>query len=571
MANGDALILGNQANAATANTIVSGSGPLGGLACVGQSSSPGVVGWSISGPGVFARANPGVLGQSSPVWEAGVIGETLTGVGVLGRAGPSGLPGPPPSATGTGVFGSTYGGTGVRGLSATKEGVLGQSNTGTGVRGESENATAIIGLSRSTSGGAGVAGYADTGIAVGGLSKSNYGVTGRSTTGVGVYGASQEAAGVTGRSVSSPGVQGFSTSAPAVFGRCDNNNGVQGASQEAVGARGDSIRGPGLMGTSQNADGVYAATTRGRGVYARSDDGPGTVGVSLSKWGAAGASISDFGVYGRSRDEAGVRGESLSYAGVVGIADYAGVVGASSGGGIGVSGASASGTAVQARVGSGTALVAIGRPPSATAGHFHGDVVIDGALTVSGAKSAAVRHADGSVRRLYSLECPESWFEDFGEATIEGGSAGVRLDSDFAQLIDGDYHVFVSCYSSAYVTVRDRTREGFRLEVVAGIGDVTEDNIRDVTVSCSYRVVGRRRDVERRRLDAIELPTVPEEIVTPAAGSDIEFEGPHAAPYAAQPPPEPALAVPPAVQAVPEAGKVRLEDPTQYLKEFNQT
>jgi hypothetical protein len=566
MANGDALILGNQGNTATANTIVSGSGPLGGLAGVGQSTSPGLVGWSINGPGLFARANPGVLAQASPVWEAGVIGETLTGIGIIGRAGPSGLPGPPPSATGIGVFGSTNRGQGVRGVSSTSEGVLGQSNSGTGVRGESEHGTAIIGRSRSTSAGGGVAGYAETGIAVGGLSQSNYGVMGRSTSGVGVYGVSQEAAGVTGRSVSSPGVQGFSTSAPAVYGRCDNNNGVQGQSKGAVGTRGDSVSGPGVMGTSQSGDGLYAVTTRGRGVYARSDDGPGAVAVSMTKWGAAGRSISDFGVYGLSRDEAGVRGESTNFAGAVGVGAFAGVMGSSPGTGAGVHGTSASGVGVHARVGSGIALVAIGRPPGATAAVFHGDVTVAGALTVVGAKSAAVSHPDGSVRRLYAIESPESWFEDFGETTVEDGSADVQLDADFAGLIDGDYHVFVSCYSPAYVTVRDRSRDGFRLEVVPGIGEVTKENARDVSVPCSYRVVGRRRDVEHRRLDRIKLPDAPDDIGPPKAGPEIDFEGPYSAAYAAEPPPEPNLTSPPTIDAVPDAGNIRPIDPSKYLE-----
>ena len=45
---------------------------------------------------------------------------------------------------------------------------------------------------------------------------------------------------------------------------------------------------------------------------------------------------------------------------------------------------------------------------------------------------AAVSHPDGSHRLLYSLESPESWFEDFGEARLVDGKAEVRLDPDFA-------------------------------------------------------------------------------------------------------------------------------------------
>src|SRR5262249_31841482 len=46
------------------------------------------------------------------------------------------------------------------------------------------------------------------------------------------------------------------------------------------------------------------------------------------------------------------------------------------------------------------------------AGVFAGDVLVNGPLTVTGGvNSAAIRHRDGSHRRLYSLESPESWFE----------------------------------------------------------------------------------------------------------------------------------------------------------------
>jgi hypothetical protein len=48
-----------------------------------------------------------------------------------------------------------------------------------------------------------------------------------------------------------------------------------------------------------------------------------------------------------------------------------------------------------------------------SAGAFFGQVFVSGDFTVAGgAKSAAVPHPDGTHRRLYCLESPESWFED---------------------------------------------------------------------------------------------------------------------------------------------------------------
>ena len=53
--------------------------------------------------------------------------------------------------------------------------------------------------------------------------------------------------------------------------------------------------------------------------------------------------------------------------------------------------------------------------------------------------------ADGKGHMtLYCMESPECWFEDFGSARLAGGSAVVRLDSEFAQTVEtGEYHVFL--------------------------------------------------------------------------------------------------------------------------------
>ena len=71
------------------------------------------------------------------------------------------------------------------------------------------------------------------------------------------------------------------------------------------------------------------------------------------------------------------------------------------------------------------------------AGAFYGPVIVSGNFTVvGGAKSAAVPHPDGSHRRLYCVESPESWFEDFGEGVLRCGEASIALDADFAAVVD---------------------------------------------------------------------------------------------------------------------------------------
>jgi hypothetical protein len=68
----------------------------------------------------------------------------------------------------------------------------------------------------------------------------------------------------------------------------------------------------------------------------------------------------------------------------------------------------------------------------AYAAAFYGPVIVSGNFTVvGGAKSAAVPHPDGSHRRLYCVESPESWFEGLRTRNIglrgSSGAAGSGL------------------------------------------------------------------------------------------------------------------------------------------------
>ena len=86
-------------------------------------------------------------------------------------------------------------------------------------------------------------------------------------------------------------------------------------------------------------------------------------------------------------------------------------------------------------------------------------VIVGGDFTVvGGAKSAAVPHPDGSHRRLYCVESPESWFEDFGGDTLVCGEAAVALDPDFAAVVDAsNYHVFLTGHDGRFGSVRVRS------------------------------------------------------------------------------------------------------------------
>lgn len=149
--------------------------------------------------------------------------------------------------------------------------------------------------------------------------------------------------------------------------------------------------------------------------------------------GVAGTALLGIGVDGFSRTNFGVRGmtksNTLSGAGVMGI---------------GSPGHGVIGIARQ------TFTTPVVPPPFVPggplfAGLFFGNLQVQGDFTVTGHKSAVVPHPDGTHRRLYCLESPENWFEDFGSATLSGGRATVALEKIFARLVScKNYHVFLT-------------------------------------------------------------------------------------------------------------------------------
>src|SRR5207247_9139345 len=95
----------------------------------------------------------------------------------------------------------------------------------------------------------------------------------------------------------------------------------------------------------------------------------------------------------------GVKGLSESGIAVMGDAFYDGALLL----GIGVAGFAQSGVGVWGEC---------ANKESGFAGLFQGNVRINGNLEIYGLKAAVVPHPDGSMRRLYCVESPESWFED---------------------------------------------------------------------------------------------------------------------------------------------------------------
>jgi hypothetical protein len=349
---------------------------------------------------------------------------------------------------------STLNGVGVRGevTSGTGDGVQGQgSGNFSGVAGfggdvlGGQPGTGVFGMGGTVTGSlfrAGAPGI--RGIGGGGPNTSP-------SNPVGVYGqGGTQSPGVVGQAGSEPadGVQGFGSG---------NFSGVAG-----FGGSGTSGDGTGLFGQGGGAT------------------GPGVRGIGA---GAANTSPSTaVGVYGQGAPDAdGVRG----------------VGGGVEGGGVHGISRDLDGNGVIGEANNGVEAYAIwGQSISGFAGVFDGTVQVNGALNVTGAKSAVVPFPDGSHRRLYSMESPESWFEDFGVGHLVNGQAEVQLADDFASVVNSEsYHVFVTEYednNALYVTTRTRT--GFCVRAKSS---------NTATGTFSYRVVAKRKDIVGERLEKV--------------------------------------------------------------------
>lgn len=225
----------------------------------------------------------------------------------------------------------------------------------------------------------------------------------------------------------------------------DNGPAIQGESRSSS---------SGVVGTSAAAPGVRGESTSGQGVLATSGTGWGAWGYSDSGYGVVGSSASGNGMYAQ---------------GAVGLWAY-------SANGVGVYGVSGSGQA----------------------GWFDGPVIVNGSLSVTGIKSAAVPHPDGTYRRLYCLESPESYFEDFGRGQLVNGVTNVNLDGEFAAIVHGeDYDVFLTPYGdSDGLYVASRSPVGFEVREVKGGGS---------QIAFAYRVVARRKDIAGVRLELVDV------------------------------------------------------------------
>ena len=257
--------------------------------------------------------------------------------------------------------------------------------------------------------------------------------------------------------------------------------------------------------------GAQAAVHGAANAFAAPPEICGVYGQATPFTGVLGQSDTGFGVKGLSRSGSGLRGEIPASSAANAIAIYglnnSSYAGAGPGaGGFGVYGLCAKGhglVGATAAVGGAAVVGATNGVVGAYAGAFYGPVIVGGAFTVvGGPKSAAVPHPDGSHRRLYCMESPESWFEDFGDGHLAEGRADVTIDPDFAAIAEtSKYHVFLTAYNNDNVLyVTERTASGFSVR----------SRESDACGPFSWRIVAKRKDIAGVRLEQVSVPLEPQ-------------------------------------------------------------
>jgi hypothetical protein len=331
----------------------------------------------------------------------------------------------------------------------------------------------------------------------------------------------------------------------ALFGNSGSNIGLYGSTSAASGAGmagvfgyGGNTDNFGVWGSSPNGYGVYglSQTGVGYGVYGTSTGGHAIAGNLLAAPGSGYAGV--FG-YGNGSGTDGVWGTNLgSGTGVFGSANTGNGVYGSSLSGYGVLGYTTGGAASLSGISTNVNIPAFAggnSAPGGLAAHFDGLVYVNGRLVVvdPSYKSGLLAHPDGSHRLVYCVESPESWIEDFGRGTLVSGKADVKLDPDFAAVVQtGDYHISLTPYDGVgALRAARQTATGFAVEEIGGTSNG----------SFSYRVVAKPKT--EKKLGRLEK-FVPPEVKLPDPAS-LPRSSAQPAPTPSKTPPGPQPAPPP--------------------------
>jgi hypothetical protein len=118
----------------------------------------------------------------------------------------------------------------------------------------------------------------------------------------------------------------------------------------------------------------------------------------------------------------------------------------------------------------------------------------------TGSKSAVVPLRSGEMVKVFSMESPEVWFEDFGSGRLTGGATAISLDSKFTQTVNlaMGYHVFLTPKGDCKgLFVTSETNHGFEVRELSGGKS---------SVEFDYRIVAHRNGYEAERLPRAIMP-----------------------------------------------------------------
>ncbi|HEY5095709.1 MAG TPA: hypothetical protein VII69_11375 [Candidatus Eremiobacteraceae bacterium] len=331
---------------------------------------------------------------------------------------------------------------------------------------------------------------------------SGAGVKGSSTAGNGSIGTTKFKS--TSQGNGTAGVFGQDLSTSGTF-----DSGVFGSSTNGVGVQGTSINGLGMMATSTNqtalfvqnigaSDGIQAVALSNDGTNSSTQNNSSIRSGRSGVWGhddSTDGGFRNFGVAGTSTNGIGVLADSTNWIGLDAV-----------GGGLenGAHGAALSVTGGQSAANVILACADVSDNPCTRESNsiefildHNGDLRISGHIYTSGScGTGCAIGRDGSTHRVSSYAPTQTVpsIDDFGEAQLVGGHAYVKMNADFANVVDqhANYLVFITPEGDSrglYVT--EKTRAGFT---------VRENQDGRSTLAFSYRIVAKPLGVEKPRL-----------------------------------------------------------------------
>jgi hypothetical protein len=117
-----------------------------------------------------------------------------------------------------------------------------------------------------------------------------------------------------------------------------------------------------------------------------------------------------------------------------------------------------------------------------------------GDMIAIGTKSAVVSTQDYGKLKLYAMESPQNWFEDFGSAELVNGSVTVAIEPVFAETVNlnEDYLVFLTPLGDCPLFVAEKTSRDFTVRAMGGL---------TCSIAFDYRIVAKRLGYENLRLE----------------------------------------------------------------------